>query len=1011
MIFRFINRLRLINFACLIFSILCMLTGLAFLGTGFFAVIYSFPIWFVIVFLLVIISVTGIIFEVIRFDGYRRGIYGKFEGFIFGQRTLIIDSLEEFRRKKNFSESLETELESNGLVLKFFVKESKALIIRTLIAFAVTFLFLILAALSIPSAINKYNAVTDFLTFTPDWDIPHYYIQSRPLEIDLSDKTGAFDEIKILTADTGILDSEGVFTFDASITSQEEITITIVARKYGIKRELLTQTMNATTRLLPNRLDMQVVYPFRTDNYSGLQDLEVWEGASLRISGNFTKELDSATITPSVRGSIDIDKNRFALSFNPRGDTRYAVTFVSKDNDSYISPHFRIKTMPNSAPSITLLFPLQDVTITHHRWNVHSIVESEDELGLTKLIMNITVTNRNPRLPYTSRSSLEIPLGNERYIKRTLRFTYRETELLPGDVASIELYTRDVFSLNSSKVGFNIISPDFDDLMALRERLHQSIEERLQNLEHRFDELKRDYEQENLAGAKQKTREIEESIEQARSDISQLSETYLPDETAIREIRESLEKMREISEELKKHSETMSRLTELMEKDRRQFRNIDPSELDFKKTLESISSFLKNLDYYKELAELINRINLLERTYETLKEQDNPELFNRNLDLYKEQLSELQKHADGRIKDLVKELQEEAGKLEMGNAESFERSDSLINELKSETRQRMGQAQEKRTQERINRIKKIIEELYINQIVAINTLQIDKTFIDPSDTSNIDRVVENVNAINVSVRHSRKELESAIEGLTFEGETRREIENLFERNEKTLDFIITALRDHKISEVDMGMKVSANLIATISLYLLKINAALEEAMSQSNEGMQQEMMTLGLGDLMRMQAQISLGLSQALEEMMRSGGLSEEMQGMLDEMARLQKEIYDNFAEMLKGEGEGLISGGSEINRLMDDLIKEIESYNIDDDSLAKSKKLEQKLLDAQKGIQAKGLSEERKAERPEEFTLTPPEEFAAQTPERVELDEIRSRTVAEYYRTLIQKYFDADKK
>ena len=197
-----------------------------------------------------------------------------------------------------------------------------------------------------------------------------------------------------------------------------------------------------------------------------------------------------------------------------------------------------------------------------------------------------------------------------------------------------------------------------------------------------------------------------------------------------------------------------------------------------------------------------------------------------------------------------------------------------------------------------------------------------------------------------------------------------------------------------------------NNVTGLAIYLLKVNKGLENSMKAQEQGKgQNQQMSFGMGELMRMQSAMSSGLEQLLQKLAEEGKLTPEMKEMMEQMAKLQSEIQKNLREMMGKGQNGVISGGNEMGQSMEDIIKDLESYKINKDTLEKSKKLEEKLLESKKSIQSKGISEERKAETAKEYEIKAPDINKTDKTGKVDLDSIKNQLISDYYKRLLDKF------
>ncbi|OHD54278.1 MAG: hypothetical protein A2Y33_16535 [Spirochaetes bacterium GWF1_51_8] len=970
-------------------------------------VIPGVPLWIAVVCVSLAVLAIAVALTGARSIAARKTLLRDYETRIFGRRLLVLDSIVEFHYK-GVSVPDEGDIWIHGFAKNYEADSRKA---KRAIAASAAVLLLALAGaiLALPQAINVFRSVGEFLGDNPMPEIPAYYIIDKPFTLDLSALDGRYDSYYLKAGGRIFESPNGVFTIGADTASADSLVITVIASKFGLAREVFTGKIDGTTRLLPNKITMSVVYPFKTEEYAELQDIEVWAGGKVVLNGSMTKDLTNIAVS-APKAETGFTGGNFHASFYPSGMKTYLLTLMSSDGDVFHAPEFTIKAVPNTPPSIKLLYPPQDIVLGNTVWTVNSLVESEDDQGIVRFEYSVKVTNKDPYLSaeYSGMSKGSAPVSDlPRYIKKALKFGSDTIELLPGDVAVVKIAAVDPFGAHSKEAVFKIVSPDFETLMEERKDIAQTLEDTIKALSNTHAEFQKDIANKNLAGADQKMKEMEEQISKIEASQAAISENYKNDENTIKEIKESLEQLKEITQKLQKQSES---LKQMMEFNQAQMQE-KPMELDPAKIpqlLKELKAMLKNMEYYQKFSELVNRYKILESTYDLMKDIEKEQgKFDQTKGSFDDQLGDMKKSEFDKVAELSEQLEIESKKLQMGDMQSFEKSDSLMSQMKNAVQDAVQQAGQQRLEEKIDKIQAIIEELFIDEILireADLAAAVPKT---QADWESQDEIVEKINALDVSTRDLGARIEEALEGLIFAGDVHEQIMLQIDNHRKVMDVILANIRDKNFGILKMTLGINGNYLGVVSLYLMKVNSALEKQMQQNQQQGQgqPQMMSMKMEDLVKMQGMMSQSLQSLLQQMQKDGQITPEMQKMMDELSALQKEIQKNLQNMMSQTGQGAISGGQEAGKMMDELIKGLESYQINGELAEKSKQIEEKLLDSQKALQSKGVSEERKSEEAKVYEISPPKENEKFYIEKIDLSSIPKNALGEYYKQIIKKY------
>ncbi len=1021
MVFRIIKKIQAQTGRNNFLYLLALLGAFSAFNCVLFLLIYFLPFFLI----LIIILFFGLLFFIIsrarRDKKNRRDLMKELEKEIFGKRTLIIDSLFEFEEKKietGTTLELSRDLEKNPAFGNFIQKKKKELAWKSLLYLIIILISAGAVFFMFRPVFLKGKEITRFISDTASPGLPDFYSEGKEFGIDLSPLYRAYDHVKLIIDENEIEGEKGVFKIHEEFTGRGSFSLVIKIEKFGLVKTIIKKSLYAVSRLFPQKAAVTVIYPagsgLSAEEYAGLQDLEVWQGAEIKISGEMTKELSGIIFSNGMERDLKISGRNFSFRFKPLRTRSYHLELKSIDGDSFEFPDFTIKIVPNSPPVLRLLFPLSDIVLSYYPWKVLSIIEGEDDQGIKEITVEIIITNRDINLSkYSKKIISRHPQSGGKYIKQNFPFDSASLELLPNDAASIKFTASDVFGSKSMPVGFNIISPDLMDLKKRWDNEEKNIVDMVGKISNLYESMQKDINEKNTSRLDQKAGEIESGVQKLNDSLTRLDNSSFTSEA--KEMQETLKELRDITGQLAKNSEELKKWADFMQNKDVQYENKDIGKLGIKEYLKQISSLMKNLEYYQKYRGLLTQFQLAKNTYEALKKREEKESFNESLKSYRKELTDLGKMGNDTTAALTSRLVEESKKWDKKEDRSYVQSDALMKQLENEIRNQITDAGKERIREKMDRLQKALQEIYITVIFIERSKKLDMGTSGSPDIDRVNTEVEIVTSINNSAKYLKRELDGILEGLVIKPasisnkngndpgeEMVKEMENI----QDDISSIQTFLRDYKIENVKYILNDLENGYTSLFLSLLRLNSALNGAMEKKQNGEAPDaMMTLEMGDLLKMQAMVSEGLKQLSERLEREGKLSSEAKQMMDELGRLQSEILKNLQKLLKEGQGGAYSGGNDMAKDMEDIIKNLQSYSIKNETLEKSKKLEEKMLSNQKSLQNKGISQERKAETAKTYTVVPPATNAVETPEKIDLDSLPDKNISDYYKKLLEKY------
>lgn len=950
------------------------------------------------------------------------GVPALIERELFGERRLLLESLEEFNKSSRIQDrealrqTLE-DLEKKPALRRFHEARWRKFLIQgavwcglTAVAAALSFFFLGPAAQTV-------SGLSDFFQYRLKTALPGVYLAGAPFTADLSADTPYFDSLELTAGGDDLDSSNAVFFITEKHASRSEMTLAVRGSRFGWTRRLGGVTAVATTRLVPVSVRMTVRY-FAPDEksgllpdeeYSGLQDLEVWGNARVTVSGEMTKEIEGAALYPGPKDAVSFSGRNFECRTDPASGKRFFFRFRSRDGDVYESVPFLVRRSFNRAPELRLVFPAGDVLIRSYPWTVTAVLQGDDDQGIRFVRVLTVMTNRNPRLSrYARKSETRIDAHNARTWQSAARFLSSELDLLPDEVASVRFTAQDVFGLSSAPVGFSIVFPDLFDLREEDRRLLSSVSGNLKtasNATLALDEEMRKRDASPNAGlnADQRSRLLQDALSNLTRSVNELSGGTFAD-TA--ELAETVRMMRDVTEKLARNADILAARVSDAEKnrDRAAWKSPEPGRM--REYLKDLSRLLDDLERMRSVSDAYTQYRIAKALYDRLRDRSDSGGFERAREAYRKEIRKLESLTEGAAKELASQLGGEAGKLSGSERNSFQRSDELMKRLEEQMGQNLRDARAAKIRERQKTVERAAEELFV-WILFLDEMR--SGGFGTGSRPDADRTAELaavISSVSASYNTIRPEIAEALGGLVMAPGVRESVMADMDAVGQRIGLFLDLIKDYR---VDLFTGELYGLVKTVSylyLDLIALKAAMEQAArdAQSGEGPKRAA-AMNLEDLLRMQSLVTLQMDALRQQLAREGKLTPEIRSHLEELARLQQEIRDQLAEMMKNGPGGLFEGGTEINKGMEDIIKDLKSFKIEDRTLEKSKTIEEKLLKSRKAIESKGVSDERKSDRAKSYDVVPPGAIPAGDAGKIDLDAIQDKKISEYYKKLIEKY------
>ncbi|MGC8765708.1 MAG: hypothetical protein ACP5QT_07455 [Brevinematia bacterium] len=838
-------------------------------------------------------------------------------------------------------------------------------------------IFISLIFISIPSVIKKKKEIESFLG-RKDFKIilPYYYTIGNTLEIRFPE-VREFSEVSLVISNTIFEIKDERFILSEKWTKEESLSLKIYVKKFGITRLALERKISGTTRFLPVELKQLISYPgnLLQTEVEGLNNLEVYPEAIISISGKMSKRIKSISLNIPSR-KIEINNENFKIVLIPKKSQIFYISLLSIYDEKYLTGDLKIKIIENIPPTIAIEFPTEDIILRNPLWKLVALISGSDDQGIARISVDCLIENEDKNLSFLKvKKSFDYKCEGERELQKQLSFTSKEIELLPGDRATFYVKAFDLFGKASKTKSFSIYSPDFEWIEKMVNTELAEIKNILTNFSSLSGEnpqtgIKKEKYLKDLAKLKENLNEVERLF----------SENQNPEEAG-----KIIEKMKEISDKLEEILKDRDEFL-ISEKEGREILN--PRFENIEEYLWQMERLIDALNVQKETLKKAKFIDEIKNLLESIKNEMEKEKFDRKLEAYKKLItSKKDTFTSDEQKRLLDELLKEADNIKFNDKDSFLASEEILKKL-SESLQN--------STEKRNNLKKVSSDvlLFMIEETVLSSILINETSKKISG-SIFDEAILAIKSVKSSIQNIKKIYREKLGFYFLIYKDFYKPLSIIEKISTNIFNIEESMREKRIfflyREIPLCQKELINLYFSLKDFINFLD-------SPEFENQLQSPMTISIQELVRMQQMVTAGLEKMLSE--KKG--NPEYQRLKDELARLQKSINKNFGQLLK---DGAFSGGREIMEELEKTFQDIIEENVSDKTVERSRKLEEKLLKSRKGLQNKGVDEERKAERPSNYVVSPPENIILKPQVKKEFHEITNQNIPFYYRRIIENY------
>ncbi|HMW32595.1 MAG TPA: hypothetical protein PLH27_05305 [bacterium] len=762
-------------------------------------------------------------------------------------------------------------------------------------------------------------------------------------------------------------------------------------------------------------------------------------------------------------------------SFKVMKSGTYHFVMTDKEGTPSADPvEYRIDVQDDLYPLVQLNIPEKDGDITEAMLQ-KIVADVQDDFGVSRIVLNYKLMHTRGVLPipetYTTEDLSFLIRSDQSEFDVAYNWEFSKLLLQPEDVIGfyLEVWDNDAVSgpKKTKSVERRLRFPSMEEIFAETNQKQDQQIQAAEEIAKESEEIKKSLEEVHREMLKDKKPEWKDK-EKIKQLVEKQEELQKKAESIQKSLEEMTDKLKEQNlltpETVQKYQELQKLLSEINSKEMQELmqkmqkameNNFDPNQMrdalkNFKMDQEA---FKKNVDRTVELLKRIKAEQMfdqLRRTAEDLEKQqkdldrmtsnlknDNErtaaikeqERIRKNTDDLKKKSDELQK--------LVKELNNNQSNQKLNTAQDQLQQNNIQNRMQ-QSQQAMSDKQEGTKEEKENRedIHKSLDSLSRSMADA------QKEHRANQDEA-IKRAMQKIVVDMLVISQNQEALISETSPLNFASVRFREVtqdqsdilsnmgivtENLLELSNKTF-FVNTPLGKtvgQAMGQMQTAVKAmeernTPQAVNSQTAAMVSVNEAIKllllsmDKMNNGQSGTGMEELMEQMREAAGKQRRINQGMPSLMEGQDNNpGGLSQEQQAQLGRMMAEQQALKQSMEAMKDQAGaqQGLKGQLGNLAKEMEEVIKDMQSNQVNRKTIERQQKILQRMLDASTSMQEKDMSEKRKGETGKNYDAVSPRALPENLTDRrnflrQELLRQMKQGYAKDYQELIKRYFD----
>lgn len=789
--------------------------------------------------------------------------------------------------------------------------------------------------------------------------------------------------------------------------------------------------------------------------------------ASLRLRAN--KNLARAEMRFDSGAALPLQarEDRAAIEFLIHKQDAYVIHLVDQKGLENRDPiRYRIQLESDGVPAVRIADPGRDVNLDESMM-LPLTVEAEDDFGFSSLAIVYELLPSYGGETKPGRWLLPLTSAAGGKIRVQAVWNLSDLGMAPEDVVRYYAEVRDNDTVSGPKparsevfhVRFPSVTEIYEevasqhneavqDLQALREQARQA-REKIDEVAQQFKKTQNlNWEQRQKinesAGATEKIREELENLQNKLEEmVSSMERNDLLSMKTLQkylELQELLQKMN--SPELQKALAELQKAMEKIDPQKLQeaLKNFQFSQEEMLQSLERTMNLLKQIHAEQKMDEALKKAEDLLARQQQVNDQaaKNPEAQKRN-ELASEEMK-LRQDTEALEKTLhelsktMREMQQQAPAEKIEAAAQQMNSQDLAGEMQQMAEQ-MQQAQMQQAQQTGREIAQNLQQMQAGLQSAQQEMQQSQQRAimqalqrSSSDLLQLSKQQEQLGMQSGSMNRNGSEFnQAADQQLEMLSGLQRVAGQLFDLSQKS--FAVTPEIARALGQAMSSMQESLRQLEERNgAGAAQAQGRAMQGLDGAVAGLRQSMKEMGGGGGMSM----GMGMDQFMQRLLglsgKQQGINQESQHMGEQglegmrqqaaMARLAAEqaaVQKSLEQLLQefGGRKEILGRLDETAKDMEEVVKDLQENRLGRQTLERQQQILSRMLDAQRSMRERDLSEERRAERSKHYRGPDPGQLPADLGERrTKLQEDLLRAMREKYardyRELIQKYFEA---
>ena len=670
---------------------------------------------------------------------------------------------------------------------------------------------------------------------------------------------------------------------------------------------------------------------------------------------------------------------------------------VSKPEEKNIS------ILPDNPPQIKIEFPGQDVTLNQDLL-LPLIITADDDFGLQNCTLRYLVSDREPS-GISIQSLIPGKLFSRDYI-----FDLKELGLMPGAVVTYwaEIYDNSPAHQKAESTRFKARFPSIEEIYREIEQRESQKKSELEEVREKSKDLMKDFEQKRreilkddkidfqdkkeLSSILENQEKLSQQVDKVAEDYQQLIEKMQANSTLSPETLQKMMKIQELMQEISNED-----LQKAMEKFNRELQNLNSEAL--KKAMEnlkfSMEDFAQKLDQTLQLLESIKKEQAVQKALQISEEMEKMQSALKeksgNSKENSEQLASDQKN----ISDKYETLKEELDKLEKmldpaKDKAALDQLKELQEQMKQEkleqnlqdSQQQLSKGQrseaQKSQQEAMQKMRKF--SLKLGQMKNSMSSGSQGEMLKSTETAIRELLIFSKNHEATAARYSSDPYQIMNDLIANYDGIQLSLAKLYSNPMVTMiippKFFVdltgayTAYRELFVNVGEMQYTQMPQQLQSIqknlNLMIYDLMQALQNQGQGSGSGSGMQSLMQQLEQMGSEQMAMNMLTQQLMQQMMQgNAGMSPAMQQQLQKLASDQQRLADNLKRALQNNPDAQKQGNS-LQQIIDEaeaVSRQMRSGQINRETMERQERIVSRLLDAQRSINQREMSQKRKAE------------------------------------------------